>query len=153
MYYPSQDRWSVRNRRICSHPCPLARCPARGKGQVQQGRPCRFSAPLTTTLGSDFGLARIRWHAVHVRLGRYCTLLDHARKRNLSSTVRGRKLRHDESAQTDTSALTVADEPCGSCTDQRKSVRLSFLHLAAPWFAPLLSLPDPLTLAVGGACV
>lgn len=68
-------------------------------------------------------------------------------------TTRARRLRHDEFAQTDASAWTVADEPCGYCTGQRKSVRLSFLHLAAPQFAPLLSLPDPLALVVGGACV
>lgn len=49
-------------------------------------RPCRWSAPSTTTLGGAPMLARIRWHAVHVRLGRYCTLEDrHARKRNRST--------------------------------------------------------------------
>jgi hypothetical protein len=116
-------------------PVSLARCPARGRGQVHEA--LSLSAPLTTTLGGASGLAGIRWHAVHVRLSATARSTMTTRGSGIQGpTVRARRLRHDDCAQTDASAWTVADEPCGSCTGQRKTVRLSFLHLAAPRFPP-----------------
>lgn len=133
-------------------PVPLARCPARGRGQVHEA--LSLSAPLTTTLGGASRLARdMLAYCARTHLGRYCTLdHDHARKRNPRPHRRSAQLRHDSAPKpTQAHGPWLTNPAAPAQTSGRQSgCHFCILPRRGSLLEPAAQLPGPVALVAAG---